>query len=156
MSHRRKAREVALKVLYALDVVNRDVEGAIDQFWTNFDAPEDARAFSSLLIEGTWQKRDYLDELISRHSENWSLMRMARVDRNILRMAVYELLFCDDIPPKVTLNEAIDLGKIYGSENSGSFINGILDALYADMRAPEVEPNRIIKAKLELEKIKDS
>ena len=95
------------------------------------------RPFSSLLIEGTWNKREYLDELISRHSENWSLSRMARVDRNILRMAVYELLFCDDIPPKVTLNEAIDLGKIYGSENSGSFINGILDALYADMRGAE-------------------
>jgi N utilization substance protein B len=64
---------------------------------------------------------------------------MARVDRNILRMAVYELLFCDDIPPKVTLNEAIDLGKIYGSENSGSFINGILDALYVGMR--EAKPD---------------
>ncbi len=137
MSHRRKAREVALKVLYGLDVIGRDAVEAIDLFWENFDAPDDARPFSSLLIEGTWNKREHLDELISRHSENWSLSRMARVDRNILRMAVYELLYCDDIPPKVTLNEAIDLGKIYGSENSGSFINGILDALYADMRGAE-------------------
>lgn len=156
MSHRRKAREVALKVLYALDVINRDVEGAIDLFWANFDAPDDARAFSSLLIEGTWQKRESLDELISQHSENWSLSRMARVDRNILRMAVYELLFCDDIPPKVTLNEAIDLGKIYGSENSGSFINGILDALYADMRSADPGDEEGFNVKLEPEKIKDS
>jgi transcription antitermination protein NusB len=137
MSHRRKAREVALKVLYALDVIKMEPKEAIDLFWAHYDAPDDARPFSSLLIEGTWNKREYLDELISRHSENWSLSRMARVDRNILRMAVFELLFCDDIPPKVTLNEAIDLGKIYGSENSGSFINGILDALYADMRGAE-------------------
>jgi transcription antitermination protein NusB len=137
MSHRRKAREVALKVLYALDVIKMEPEKAIDLFWSHYDAPEDAKPFSSLLIEGTWNKKEYLDELISQHSENWSLSRMARVDRNILRMAVYELLFCDDIPPKVTLNEAIDLGKIYGSENSGSFINGILDALYADMRGAE-------------------
>jgi len=137
MSHRRKAREVALKVLYGLDVINRDAGEAIDLFWANFGAPEDARPFSSLLVEGTWSKKEHLDELISRHSENWSLSRMARVDRNILRLAVYELIYCDDIPPKVTLNEAIDLGKIYGSENSGSFINGILDALYADMRGAE-------------------
>ncbi len=139
MSHRRKAREVALKVLYALDVVNKDTGETIESFWANFEAPDDARTFSSLLVEGTWQKREYLDQLIGRHSENWSLARMARVDRNILRMAVYELLFCDDIPPKVTLNEAIDLGKIYGSENSGSFINGILDALYVGMR--EAKPD---------------
>jgi len=156
MSHRRKAREVALKVLYSLDVINQDVERTIGLFWANFDAPDDARAFSSLLIEGTWQKCDYLDELISRHSENWSLSRMARVDRNILRMAVYELLFCDDIPPKVTLNEAIDLGKIYGSENSGSFINGILDALYADMRSADSDDEGAFKMKLRPEKIKDS
>ncbi len=156
MSHRRKAREVALKVLYSLDVINQDVERTIGLFWANFDAPDDARAFSSLLIEGTWQKRDYLDELISRHSENWSLSRMARVDRNILRMAVYELLFCNDIPPKVTLNEAIDLGKIYGSENSGSFINGILDALYADMRSVDSNDEMAFKMKFQPEKIKDN
>ncbi|HPJ95790.1 MAG TPA: transcription antitermination factor NusB [Syntrophales bacterium] len=156
MSHRRKAREVALKVLYSLDVINQDVERTIGLFWANFDAPDDARAFSSLLIEGTWQKRDYLDELISRHSENWSLSRMARVDRNILRMAVYELLFCNDIPPKVTLNEAIDLGKIYGSENSGSFINGILDALYADMRSMDSNDEMAFKMKFQPEKIKDN
>ncbi len=156
MSHRRKAREVALKVLYSLDVINQDVERTIGLFWANFDAPDDARAFSSLLIEGTWQKRDYLDELISRHSENWSLSRMARVDRNILRMAVYELLFCNDIPPKVTLNEAIDLGKIYGSENSGSFINGILHALYADMRSMDSNDEMAFKMKFQPEKIKDN
>jgi N utilization substance protein B len=134
MHQRRKAREVTLQVLYTLDVQKTDLNEAIDRFWANFDAPEEARKFSTFLIEGVWNNREQIDNLISGSSENWSMSRMARVDKSILRMAVYELLFCEDIPPKVTLNEAIDLGKVYGSENSGSFINGILDALYGKLR----------------------
>jgi len=134
MHQRRKAREVTLQVLYELDVLGIDVREAIARFWTNFDAPEEARKFSSLLIEGTWSNKEEIDSLISGSSENWTMARMSRVDKSILRMAVYELLFCQDIPPKVTLNEAIDLGKVYGSENSGAFINGILDALYGKLR----------------------
>jgi N utilization substance protein B len=158
MHLRRKAREVALQVLYNLDVAKIEVSEAISLFWDHFTAPEEvfepfwdyfdnpedvrkrhlksflvsseAKEFSSLLIEGTWQRRHEIDNIISACSEHWSISRMSRVDRGILRMAVYELLYCKDIPPKVTLNEAIDLGKTYGSENSGSFINGILDALY--------------------------
>ena len=134
MHQRRKAREVTLQVLYELDVQPISIEEAIGRFWANFEAPEEARAFSSLLIEGAWSHREEIDSLISGSSENWTMARMSRVDKSILRMAVYELLFCQDIPPKVTLNEAIDLGKVYGSENSGAFINGILDALYGRLR----------------------
>jgi len=134
MHQRRKAREVALQVLYELDVQMIGLGEAIELFWANFEASEEARKFSSLLIEGTWNNREQIDSLISDSSENWTIARMSRVDKSILRMAVYELLFCRDIPPKVTLNEAIDLGKVYGSENSGAFINGILDALYGKLR----------------------
>jgi N utilization substance protein B len=134
MHQRRKAREVTLQVLYELDVQKISIEEAIERFWTNFEAPQEARKFSSSLIEGTWNNREQIDSLISGSSENWTMARMSRVDKSILRMAVYELLFCQDIPPKVTLNEAIDLGKVYGSENSGAFINGILDALYGRLR----------------------
>jgi len=134
MHQRRKAREVTVQVLYELDVLGIGIKEAMDLFCANFDAPEEAKAFSSLLIEGTWNNREKIDGLISGSSENWTMTRMSRVDKSILRMAVYELLFCHDIPPKVTLNEAIDLGKVYGSENSGSFINGILDALYGKLR----------------------
>ncbi len=134
MHQLRKAREVTVQVLYELDVLGIDIREAIDRFWANFEAPEEARKFSSLLIEGTWNNREKIDNLISGSSENWTMARMSRVDKSILRMAVYELLFCHDIPPKVTLNEAIDLGKVYGSENSGAFINGILDALYGKLR----------------------
>lgn len=133
MHQRRKAREVALQVLYELDVLNIDAKEAISLFWNSFQAKEDSRKFSTLLIEGAWDNREQIDNLIRSCSEHWSLERMSRVDRNILRMAVYELLYCPNIPPKVTLNEAIDLGKMYGSENSGSFINGILDAVYLNL-----------------------
>ena len=167
MYYRRKAREIALQVLYELDVLKIDTQEAVDLFWDHFTAaeealepfwdyfrkpkdakkhvskvfgaPQDARPFSTLLIEGTWRHRRQIDKLISGCSEHWSISRMSKVDRSILRMAVYELLYCDDIPPKVTLNEAIDLGKAYGSENSGSFINGILDALYVKLQDTPIE-----------------
>jgi N utilization substance protein B len=170
MYYRRKAREIALQVLYELDVLKMDTQEAVDLFWDHFTAaeealepfwdyfrkpkdakkhvsevfgaPRDARPFSTLLIEGTWRHRRQIDKLISGCSEHWSISRMSKVDRSILRMAVYELLYCDDIPPKVTLNEAIDLGKAYGSENSGSFINGILDALYVKLQDTPIESHR--------------
>jgi len=130
MHQRRKAREIALQVLYELDVLEINAKEGMELFWKNFDAPEEARPFASILIEGTWDNSEQIDALISTCSENWTISRMSIVDKSILRMAVYELLHFSDIPPKVTLNEAIDLGKTYGSENSGSFINGILDAIY--------------------------
>ncbi|MGD0168098.1 MAG: transcription antitermination factor NusB [Smithella sp.] len=129
MRERRKAREIALQVLYSLNFVNIDTQDALDLFWGNFVAPKAAKEFAAFLVQGTCEHKEELDKLIADCSDNWSLGRMSRVDINILRLAVFEFLYCDDIPPKVTLNEAVDLGKTFGSENSGSFINGILDTL---------------------------
>lgn len=129
MRGRRKAREIALQVLYGLNFVDIDVQKALDLFWGNFVAPKTAKDFAAFLVQGTCEHKEELDKLIAGCSDNWSLGRMSKVDINILRLAVFEFLYCDDIPPKVTLNEAVDLGKTFGSENSGSFINGILDAL---------------------------
>lgn len=129
MRGRRKAREIALQVLYSLNFVDGDAQDALELFWVNFTAPQTAKEFAAFLVQGTCDHKEELDKLIAGCSDNWSLGRMSRVDINILRLAVFELLYCDDIPPKVTLNEAVDLGKTFGSENSGSFINGILDAL---------------------------
>jgi N utilization substance protein B len=145
MHKRRKAREIALQVLYGLDTQGGELSDAIALFWANFDntfeeMSEDVKKFSDEIIEGAWKNRGEIDKLISGNSENWTIGRMSRVDKSILRMAVYELLFRPDIPPKVTLNEAIDLGKIYGSENSGSFINGILDALYEKLNCKNKDP----------------
>jgi len=129
MRERRKAREIALQVLYSLNFVNIDTQDALDLFWGNFVAPKAAKEFAAFLVQGTCEHKEELDKLIAGCSDNWSLGRMSKVDINILRLAVFEFLYCEDIPPKVTLNEAVDLGKTFGSENSGSFINGILDAL---------------------------
>ena len=129
MRGRRKAREIALQVLYGLNFVDIDVQKALDLFWGNFVAPKTAKEFAAFLVQGTCEHKDELDKLIAGCSDNWSLGRMSKVDINILRLAVFEFLYCVDIPPKVTLNEAVDLGKTFGSENTGSFINGILDAL---------------------------
>jgi transcription antitermination protein NusB len=129
MRGRRKAREIALQVLYGLNFENIDVQKALDLFWSNFVAPKAAKEFAAFLVQGTCEHKEELDKLIAGCSDNWSLGRMSKVDINILRLAVFEFLYCDDIPPKVSLNEAVDLGKTFGSENSGSFINGILDAL---------------------------
>jgi transcription antitermination protein NusB len=134
MGRRRKAREVALQVLFEIDVLGLDPQEAIDLYWSNFEAPKEARGFSTRLIEGVCGRREEIDQLITSCSDNWAIARMSRVDRNILRLAVYELFHCHDVPPKVTLNEAIDLGKEFGSENSGSFINGILDTLNARLQ----------------------
>ncbi len=129
MGKRRKSRELALQALYQLDVVNEDPEDVVQLFWENFSPREEIKAFCSSLIEGTWKNREEIDELIKRHSEHWRVERMALVDRNILRLAVFELCYCPDIPYKVTLNEAIEMAKRFGSEDSGSFINGILDRI---------------------------
>ena len=130
MGHRRKAREITLQVLYQIDASKTDVDEAIELFRDNFGMPRESVEFSTQLIKGTLDHIKEIDALIKDCSEHWSLERMSTVDKNILRIAVCEFLYCDDIPPKVTLNEAIDIGKSYGSDNSGSFINGILDAMY--------------------------
>ncbi len=126
---RRKSREIALQILYQIDTTQQDSKEAMEIFWQHFKPEEKFRAFSFKLVAGAIKHKDEIDNLIKKYSENWSLGRMARVDRNILRMAIFELIYCPDIPEKVTLNEAIEVGKIFGSENSGSFINGILDQI---------------------------
>ena len=90
--------------------------------------------FSARIIRGVEEHRGDLDRIIEKYSSHWKIDRMAHVDRNILRIAVYELLYCDDIPPKVAINEAIDIGKKFGSEDSGAFINGVLDKIKAEER----------------------
>lgn len=127
MGKRRKSREFALQVLYQLEITKQDALQAWVQLHEHFSPETGEDAFSRRIVSGVTEHRQEIDRLIEERSENWRLDRMTIIDRNILRMALYELLYCSDIPPKVTLNEAIDLGKRYGSEESGSFINGILD-----------------------------
>jgi N utilization substance protein B len=131
MSIRRRAREIALQVLYQLDMSQGDTLEVLDLYWENFRPSQKAREFCQRLIEGVRQSQSQIDRLIEDNSENWTLKRMAMVDRNILRLATFELLFCPDIPFKVTLNEAIELAKKFGADDSSAFINGILDKIHS-------------------------
>jgi len=130
MSTRRRAREIALQVLYQLDLDPGDPKKVLSLHWENFQPSEQAREFCVRLVEGVLQNGKEIDRLIEEHSENWTLKRMAVVDRNILRLAAFELRYCPDIPFKVTLNEAVELAKKFGADDSGAFINGILDRVH--------------------------
>ena len=140
MGRRRKSRETALQVLYQLNITKQDVHTAFVQFWEHFLSDGVADDFIKRLVQGVLEHCPELDRLIEEYSEHWRLDRIDMIDRNILRMALFELLYCEEIPPKVTINEAIDLGKRFGSEDSGSFINGILDRVQNEVVRKPIEP----------------
>ncbi len=127
MGKRRKSRAIAIQILYQLDMNKADPGGALLTFWKNNRHPDDIVEFTNRMVKGTTEHLDQIDRIIIKTSKNWSFNRITPVDRGILREAIYEILFCPDIPYKVTLNEAIELGKKFGSEKSGTFINGVLD-----------------------------
>jgi N utilization substance protein B len=140
LGRRRKSREFALQVLYELNITKQDATTVLTQFQENFLPNGEADDFLKRLVLGVKEHCSELDRLIERYSENWRLDRINMIERNILRMALFELLYCEEIPPKVTLNEAIDLGKKYGSEESGSFINGLLDRIQNEVVRKPIEP----------------
>ena len=127
MGSRRKARECALQLLYQIDVGGGMVKDALETYWAAHEADEDVRRFATSLVEGVVKNLSEIDNVISSYSTNWKVSRMASIDKNILRVAVYELTRCPDIPVKVTINEAVEIAKCYGTEESGAFVNGILD-----------------------------
>jgi N utilization substance protein B len=127
MGSRRKARELAVQLLYQNDLGKMDPEEAMHLFWEHFPVDMEVREFCTQLVLGTLDRLAVIDELLSEASENWSLNRMSVVDRNILRLATYELLDRPDIPPSVSLNEAIEIAKKYSTPDAAMFINGVLD-----------------------------
>ena len=129
MGIRRRARENALKILFARDVGGHPVEESIYSFWEHFENNQEGREFTELLVRGTAEHIEEIDTAIQDVSIHWKIHRMAYVDRNILRMAAFELYHVPEVPKRVTLNEAIEIAKRYGSEDSWAFINGILDKL---------------------------
>ncbi|MBN1850894.1 MAG: transcription antitermination factor NusB [Deltaproteobacteria bacterium] len=130
MGKRRKARELAIQVLFHLEFSPGDPDEVFDLICEVFNPLKKIRAFSKALVLGVCKNKPYLDELIQQASTNWRLERMARVDRCILRLGVFEIVFAKDIPPKVSIDESVELGKIFGTDDSGAFINGILDNIY--------------------------
>ncbi len=136
MAHqkRTKARERAVQALYQLDVAAEGLDEALARFWRNFEPVErEVREMAEELVRGVAAHRREVDDAIEGASANWRLDRMAKVDRNVLRLAVYELRHRGDVPVKVVINEAIELAKKYGAEGSGAFVNGVLDQLAASL-----------------------
>lgn len=129
MKNRTRARELALQFLYQLDLVGEHVLEDLPAFLRQEESDAEACRFAKRIALGTHERHAAIDEVIQRVAQNWQISRMAVIDRNVLRLATYELLYCDDIPPKVAINEAIELGKRYSTANSGAFINGILDKI---------------------------
>ena len=138
MGGRRASRIRAMQALFYMDM-NRNISCEMfERYCANFDSPQEVSPFFSKLVKGVIATKPEIDVIIERFSSNWKMRRMSGVDRNIMRIAVYELLFCDDIPPKVSINEAIDVGKKFGTKESGAFINGILDSIRIEQEKEDI------------------
>lgn len=133
MGARRKGREAALQMLYGMDVTGRSAEDAIRAYWTHLGTSTEGEDFANVLVRGVETSREAIDDKIREVSHHWRLERMTQVDRNILRMATFELMKLPDVPRRVTLNEAIELAKRFGTEGSAGFVNGVLDRIASDL-----------------------
>ena len=129
MGTRRKSRELALQALYQGEMVGQDGLLDFDEFCIHFQVNKKSIPYAKKLLAGVQDKGDVINQLIRKHAQNWRLERMSVIDRNILRIAVYELYYQDDVPCSVAINEAIEIAKRYSTDDSGPFINGILDAM---------------------------
>jgi len=143
MKKRTRARELALQFLYQLDLRGPDFLDESKAFLRDAEDDKGTREFAQHLVRGTAEHGEEIDRLIREVAQNWDIERMAVIDRNVLRMATYELLYCKDIPPKVSINEAIELGKRYSTQNSGGFINGVLDKIKDRTRAESLSAEEV-------------
>ncbi len=144
MGIRRRARETAMQALYYIDFRNGEANHRLADFLETVPVAIKARDYFDKILAGVLNIQPQLDTLIERFSNNWRIDRMSRVDRNVLRIALYEMLCRDDIPVKVIINEAVEIGKKYGGEESGSFINGILDSIRTAHEKGAIEVPEII------------
>jgi N utilization substance protein B len=137
MRKRTRAREYSLQVLYRMDITTDNYEVSLNNFWqANAEGgiEEEVRNFTSELVKGVAENSETIDAEIARYAANWQLKRMAVVDRNILRLGCFELMFREDIPPKVTINEAVELAKKYSDPEAAKFVNGILDKIQSEKK----------------------
>lgn len=142
MRKRTHSREIALQILYQVEMNPASLREVLDSYWQhNTEVPdEEVRRFAEKLFIGTKENTAALDEIIAKAADNWVMDRMAVLDRNILRLGAYELLHCDDIPPKVAINEAVNLAKKFSQEESGKFVNGVLDKINHSSKTPASGP----------------
>ena len=133
MGARHSGREAALQMLFQLEASNVPPDQTIDLFWRLFEADPEGRPYADTLLRGVADNLPAIDERIVTASKNWRLERMSRVDRNLLRLGTYELMFRADVPRAVILDEAVELAKSFGTEESSSFVNGVLDRIANDV-----------------------
>jgi N utilization substance protein B len=131
---RTRARQLAMQALYQLDIQGEDAMVWLGRFFAEEEPDQQIRQLADNWARQTWQNRQVCDELISACARRWRLDRLSPVDRAILRLGVYQLRFCEDIPSRVAINESIELAKIYSSEQSPGFINGVLDAVFKKIK----------------------
>ena len=141
MGTRRRSRELAMQALFYMDITKDSREETLERFCQHFSLPPKIRPFFLTIVQGVLTAKPHIDALLERFSKNWDINRMSFVDRNIMRIAVYEMLHCPDIPSKVSINEAVDVGKKFGSEESGAFINGIIDSIRIAIEKEEIAIN---------------
>ena len=139
MSTRHEARERALQILFQYDIHGKPGLW-LEEFWKPLTVEAETRAFAEKLVAGVLEKKRDLDALLGKYATNWKVSRMPIVDRNILRAGLYELFWLDDVPAKVTLDEAVELAKSFGDEDASKFVNGILDKVLAS--EPQLEMKR--------------
>ncbi|HEY3175635.1 MAG TPA: transcription antitermination factor NusB [Candidatus Polarisedimenticolia bacterium] len=139
VGERRRAREYALQLLFQLDLAPQGTDEAVSEFWNGKRVADAVRLFAEHIVSGTMARRDAIDAMLASCAHHWRISRMAAVDRNILRLAVYEFLCEPDTPRIVVIDEAIEIAKKFGNDESGPFINGILDALRLKLESGEME-----------------
>ena len=133
MGARRRAREIALQMLYEYDVGKLPVQEILGGFWEMNEHPRKVKEFANQLFEGSLARLKEIDKTIQQHTKNWRLSRMAAVDRNILRLAVFEFLSDSKTPETVVINEALEIAKKFSTHESAQFVNGILDSIKKDL-----------------------
>jgi len=132
MGGRRLSREIALKVLFQIDLVSTNIEEALKYNFGNGKYLDEVKEFTLQLVKGVMSNLPEIDKTINNYADNWSLERITNIDRNILRMAIYEILYLKNIPKSVSINEAVELAKKYGTKSSSSFVNGVLGKIDKD------------------------
>ncbi len=132
MRARSKAREIALCILYQMEITKKKVVELLNIYLESYPQKQEVIDFSRILVGGVEKSLSSIDSIIKKYAKNWEIERMAVIDRNILRLGIFELLYLEDIPPKVSINEAIELAKRFGDKDSSRFVNGILDRIYKE------------------------
>lgn len=140
MGKRRKAREHTLCILYQMEFRGEGPGQILEEYISSHKFSEEVKSFIHDEVRGVWDHLKPIDKLIGEYSQHWSLPRISVVDKNILRIAIYEMLFCKDIPEKVSINEAVEIAKKYGAKDSGRFVNGVLDKIKENLKKKPGKP----------------